>query len=49
MTGTSVSGKIISTVKPNGTGDFTTLALWEDWADADPLSTGHAWILGRVL
>ena len=42
MSGTSVSGKIISTVKPNGDGDFTTLALWEDWADADPLSTGHA-------
>ena len=42
MSGTSVSGKIISTVKPNGDGNFTTLALWEDWADADPLSTGHA-------
>ena len=42
MSGTSVSGKIISTVKPNGDGDFTTLALWEDWADSDPLSTGHA-------
>ena len=42
MSGTSVSGKIISTVKPNGDGNFTTLALWEDWADADPFSTGHA-------
>ena len=42
MSGTSVSGKIISTVKPSGGGNFTTLALWEDWADADPLSTGHA-------
>jgi hypothetical protein len=30
----------ISTIKTDGSGDFTTLALWEDWADDDPLVKG---------
>jgi len=33
---------VISTIKPDGTGDFTTLALWEDWADGDPSGTSNA-------
>jgi len=33
---------VISTIKPDGTGDFTTLALWADWADGDPSGTSNA-------
>jgi hypothetical protein len=33
---------VISTIKPDGTGDFTSLQAWEDWADGDPSGTSNA-------
>jgi len=32
----------IKTIKPDGTGDFTTLALWEDFADGESSAAQHA-------
>lgn len=42
MSGTLIDGNFVSTIKPSGGGDFTTLALWEDYVDDDPQSLSHA-------